>query len=73
MIFAMETQTLSVPDISCDHCKMSIEGATSVLAGVTESTVDIPGKTVTISYEADAVGLDEIVSAIEEQGYDVAR
>ncbi|MBT8166600.1 MAG: heavy-metal-associated domain-containing protein [Acidimicrobiia bacterium] len=69
----METKTLSVPDISCDHCKMSIEGATSVLAGVTDASVDIPGKTVTISYETDAVGLDEIVSAIEEQGYEVAR
>jgi copper chaperone CopZ len=44
-----------------------------VLAGVTDASVDIPGKTVTISYETDAVGLDEIVSAIEEQGYEVAR
>lgn len=73
MIPAMQTQTLSVPDISCDHCKMSIEGATSVLAGVSDSSVDIPGKTVTISYESDQVGLDEIVTAIEEQGYEVAR
>jgi copper chaperone len=72
MLFAMKTETLSVPDISCDHCKMSIEGATSGLAGVAESTVDIPGKTVTITYEADALDLDEIVSAIEEQGYEVA-
>ena len=69
----MQIQTLSVPDISCDHCKMSIEGATSVLAGVSDSSVDIPGKTVTISYESDQVGLDEIVTAIEEQGYEVAR
>lgn len=73
MIPAMQTQTLSVPDISCGHCKMSIEGATSVLAGVSDSSVDIPGKTVTITYESDQVGLDEIVTAIEEQGYEVAR
>jgi copper chaperone len=73
MIPAMQTETLSVPDISCDHCKMSIEGATSVLAGVSDSNVDIPGKTVTISYESDQVDLDEIVTAIEEQGYEVAR
>jgi copper chaperone len=73
MLSAMKTETLSVPDISCDHCKMSIEGATGALAGVAGSTVDIPGKTVTITYEADAVGLESIVSAIEEQGYEVAR
>jgi copper chaperone len=73
MILDMETQTLAVPDISCDHCKMSIEGATAALAGVAESSVDIPAKTVTVSYEAATIGLDEIVSAIEDQGYEVAR
>ncbi len=72
MIFAMQTQTLSVPEISCDHCKMSIEGATDGLEGVSESTVDIPGKTVTVTYEAETVGITEIVEAIEEQGYEVA-
>ncbi|MDH3605545.1 MAG: cation transporter [Acidimicrobiia bacterium] len=69
----MEIQTLSVPDISCDHCKVSIEGATSELSGVTDSVVDIPEKTVTITYETAQVGLDEIVSAIEDQGYEVAQ
>ncbi|MDH3540896.1 MAG: cation transporter [Acidimicrobiia bacterium] len=69
----MKTETLSVPDISCNHCKMSIEGATGSLTGVAESTVDIPGKTVTITYEAETLSLDEIVTAIEEQGYEVAR
>jgi copper chaperone CopZ len=51
---------------------MSIEGATGGLEGVSESTVDIPAKTVTVTYEAETVGLTEIVGAIEEQGYDVA-
>ena len=69
----METQTLSVPDISCNHCKTSIEGATAELAGVTASVVDIPGKTVTVTYQTAEVGLDAIVSAIEDQGYEVAQ
>ena len=73
MLNAMKTETFSVPDISCGHCKMSIEGATGALTGVAESTVDIPGKTVTITYDADDLGIEEIVSAIEEQGYEVAR
>lgn len=68
----METHTLSVPDISCDHCKTSIEGATTGLSGVAASVVDIPEKTVTITFESDHVALDDIVSAIEEQGYEVA-
>ncbi len=69
----METKTISVPDISCDHCKMSIEGATGDLNGVDNSSVDIPGKTVTVTYEAEKVDLEQIVSAIEEQGYEVAQ
>ena len=73
MLSHMEHQTISVPDISCDHCKMSIEGATSQLEGVARSVVDIPARTVTVEFERDLVDLDSIVSAIEEQGYDVAR
>lgn len=69
----METHTLSVPDISCDHCKTSIEAATAALNGVAASRVDIPARTVTVRFEAEAVGLREIVSAIEEQGYEVAQ
>jgi copper chaperone len=72
MLCDMQTQTISVPDISCDHCKMSIEGATAALDGVTRSDVDIPGKTVTVEFESDRVDLETIVAAIEEQGYDVA-
>jgi copper chaperone CopZ len=52
---------------------MSIEGATAALDGVTGSSVDIPGKTVTVTYEGSQVDMDAIVSAIEDQGYDVAR
>ena len=69
----MQTETISVPEISCDHCKTSIEGATSNLEGVAHSSVDIAAKTVTVQFEADRIGLDAIVAAIEEQGYDVAR
>lgn len=67
----MDSTTLSVPDISCDHCKMSIEGAALAVDGVHAATVDIEEKRVTISYD-HSVGLDTIVTAIEEQGYDVA-
>lgn len=69
----MQTTTFSVPEISCDHCKTSIEGATSQVEGVHNSTVDIAGKTVTVEFEADRVDLESIVAAIEEQGYDVAQ
>lgn len=62
--------TLSVPEIHCDHCKMSIEGAVSALDGVTKAEVDVPTATVAVTFGAP-VGVESIVAAIEEQGYDV--
>ncbi len=66
----MNEITLSVPEIHCDHCKTSIEGAVSTVAGVTAVTVDIEARTVRVS--ADSADAAPIVAAIEDQGYMVA-
>ena len=67
----MPTETISVPEIHCDHCKMSIEGALNELPGVDLATVDVPQATVTVNYDESAVSRDDIVGTIVEQGYDV--
>ena len=69
----MTTQTLSVPDISCGHCKMSIEGALGELGGVKAAEVHIEPRNVDVTWDEDAVQLDAIIKTIEEQGYEVAR
>jgi len=61
--------TLSVPDISCGHCKSSIEGAVGELAGVESVNVTIDARTVDVSFDETALGMDDIVDAIEGQGY----
>lgn len=66
----MKTQ-LTVPEISCAHCKESIEGAVSSLAGVESVTVDIEPKTVDLSYDQDTIALSDIKAAIEAVGYEV--
>lgn len=66
----MTETTLSVPEIHCNHCKMSIEGAVGALEGVTKAEVDVPTATVTVAFE-DPAGIPAIVAAIEEQGYAV--
>jgi copper chaperone len=65
------TETITVPEISCGHCKASIEGALTPLDGVREATVNISAKQVSVTYDEAVVSRDEIVSAIEEQGYEV--
>ncbi len=70
----MTTQiTLSVPDISCGHCKSSIEGALSPMSGVERAEVTIDSRTVDVSFDDTAVDLEAIITAFEDQGYDVAR
>jgi copper chaperone len=66
----MTQKTLSVPEIHCDHCKMSIEGAVSALPGVASATVDVAQATVSVAFD-DPATIDEIVGAIEGQGYEV--
>ena len=67
----MVRETISVPEIHCDHCKTSIEGALASIGGVEGATVDIPARTVTVSYDEASVGRGELIEAIEQQGYEV--
>ena len=69
----MSELTLSVPDISCGHCKSSIEGAVGALAGIDRVEVAIDDKTVDVAFDEAVLDLDSIVAAIEGQGYEVAR
>lgn len=62
--------TLSVPEIHCNHCKMSIEGAVNAVTGVEEAEVTVEAATVSVTY-GDPATLEQIVAAIESQGYDV--
>lgn len=69
----MTTVTLSVPDISCGHCKSSIEGAVAPLEGVEAAEVTIEARTVDVDFDESIVNVDAIIAAIDDQGYEVAR
>ncbi|MFN2557968.1 MAG: cation transporter [Nitriliruptorales bacterium] len=67
----MRRDTITVPDIHCGHCRAAIEGALNPLPGVEEARVDVDGKTVIVSYDEAVVGREQLVTVIEDQGYDV--
>jgi copper chaperone len=68
----MTTTTIfSVPEVHCGHCKSALEGALGPAGGVEKAEVDIAGKTVTVSYDAEAIGAPAVIDIIEGQGYDV--
>jgi copper chaperone len=67
----MQQVLLQAPEIHCDHCKMSIEGAVGSLEGVASVEVAIADATVDVTYDDGTTDLDSIKKVIEEQGYAV--
>ncbi len=69
----MENVTISVPDISCDHCKQTIEGALKGVEGVSAAEVHVPEKTVDVSFDETRIQQNVITKVIEDQGFTVTR
>jgi copper chaperone len=67
----MTTMTISVPEIPCEHCKHSIEGALAPLPGVASARVDVEARTVTVQVDETVTDRGRLVAAIEDQGYEV--
>lgn len=65
-------ETFSVPEVSCAHCKSSIEGALQPLAGVTEANVRIDEKQVDVAWDPEATSREDVLAAITEAGYEVS-
>lgn len=65
--------TLSVPDISCEHCVHAINTSLGDIAGVEKVTTDIPTKTVYLRFHPEQVSLQEIEVALDDIGYTVAK
>lgn len=67
----METTVLKVEGMSCEHCVKAVTNAVGVLPGVSNVSVDLKGKTVTVQYDPAKTNLDKIHFEIEDQGYEV--
>ena len=65
-------ETFSVPEVSCGHCKSSIEGALEPLSGVTEATVHIEEKKVDVNWDPASTSRDEVLTVIRGAGYEVS-
>jgi copper chaperone len=61
--------TLQVPEVHCENCKTSLEGAVGDLSGVDRVEVSVPDATLDVSFDEGSVDLDTIKKTIEEQGY----
>jgi hypothetical protein len=57
---------ISVPDISCDHCKMRIESSLKEVRGIKNVYVDVDGKRVILEGDFE---MEEVIRTIENAGY----
>ena len=69
----VQDTVLSVPDVSCEHCVKTINGALGKLAGVESVSTDIPSKTVHLRYDPSQVSMDTIEAELDDAGYTVAK
>ena len=66
----MEKTIIKVEGMSCEHCVRAVKNAVGALNGVSDVTVDLKRKTVTVEHEG-IVSRNQITAEIEDQGYDV--
>jgi copper chaperone len=67
----MKSVILNVNGMSCSHCENAVKKAVGNLEGVSNVSVDLEGKTVTVDYDESKVTLDNIRFEIDDQGYEV--
>ena len=58
--------TLSVPDMSCNHCKASVEAALGTVPEAGSVTVDLTTRKVKVAGPAPATAL---IAALDKAGY----
>ena len=64
----MATKTFRVPNISCNHCVMTIKRELGDLEGVVDVTSDMETRTVTVEWDSPATW-DSIKSLLTEINY----
>lgn len=58
--------TLSIPDMTCGHCRASVESALSALPGAGQVSVDLPNRQASVS---GPVAPDAIIAALDAIGF----
>lgn len=60
------TTTITVEDMSCEHCERTVEDALQDVSGVTDVSVDREAERASVDGDADVSAL---VEAVEDAGY----
>ena len=70
---ATQETTLTLPDMSCNHCVQRITQTLTNTAGVISVHVDLPTKTASFIYDQEVLQLEAIEAQLAEAGYPVGK
>ncbi len=65
----MDAKTVTVPNISCGHCVMTIEREVGELGGVTSVKAERETGNVTVSWDSEAIDWPAIEDRMREINY----
>lgn len=66
---AQQTATLSVPDMSCATCPITIKKALTKLSGVVDVKSNLDRRETTVVYDDAQVSLDALTRATKDAGF----
>jgi copper chaperone len=67
----METKTITVEGMSCQHCVNAIQKAVGELKGIGKVEVNLQDKKVMVEMDPQIITLETVKETIEDQGYEV--
>ena len=67
----MQSETINIEGMSCNHCVMSVKNALASKEGVVVESVEIGSAKV--QYNPDQIAHGALVEAIEDIGFDVVK
>ena len=66
----MKTTRFEVSGMTCGHCAQTVEKALRSQIGVRSATVQLDAGAAEVEYEEREVAPEQLIAAIEEEGYD---
>jgi copper chaperone len=68
----MDTVTLKVFGMTCQHCVQTVKGALEKLPGVKSALVTLDQGIVKVEFDKSSVNQEQLKNAVVESGYEVS-
>ncbi len=68
----MTSTRLKIDGMTCGHCVQAVEKALHNQPGVRSATVHLESGAAEVEYEETAVAPEQLIAAVEEEGYTAA-